>query len=335
LGQRASQSGESYGRSSSLPETIESHPPPLSREPDDSSGGRISRIARFPHRAVLRLRGQGLLLPSAVSAGLFFLVPLALLLVYSFGSVNLLDYQVYFGWTISNYTSIIRSIYLGVMLRSLALSLGATLACLLIGFPVAYTIARARGRRQAVLLVMVMVPFWTSFIVRTYGIYNVISYNGPLDRLLNAIGLVHGQLQSLLFQPAGIGIGIVYSYLPLMVLPIYVALERIEPNLLLAASDLGAGPRRVLRRVVVPLAAPGIVAGCILVGIPATGEYTIPAILGGGKAVMYGNVVSDQFLSLGNYPFGSAIAMTLTVLILAVLLWLRSRAAKVESRTSR
>src|SRR5258705_480115 len=108
-------------------------------------GWHCGRLATFPRRAVLRLRGQGLLLPSVVSAGLFFLVPLALLLVYSFGSVNLLDYQVYFGWTISNYTSIIRSIYLGVMLRSLALSLGATLACLLIGFPVAYTIARARG----------------------------------------------------------------------------------------------------------------------------------------------------------------------------------------------
>jgi ABC-type spermidine/putrescine transport system permease subunit I len=286
-------------------------------------------------RAVLGLGRRGLLLPSVVSAGLFFLAPLGLLLLYSFGSVNLINYQVYFGWTFSNYTSIVRSIYLDVMLRSLVLSLGATLACLLIGFPVAYTIARARGRRQAVLLVMVMVPFWTSFIVRTYGIYNVISYKGPLDRLLNALGLHHGQLQTLLFQPAGIAIGIIYSYLPLMVLPIYVALERIEPNMLLAASDLGARPRRVLWRVVVPLAAPGIVAGCMLVGIPATGEYTIPAILGGGKTAMYGNIVSDQILSLGNYPFGSAIAMVLTGLLLVALLWLRSRAARAESRAVR
>lgn len=292
-------------------------------------------ITRVLHRSVSAPRGRALLLPSIVSAGLFFLLPLGLLLLYSFGSVNFLNYQVYFGWTFSNYTGILRSIYLGVMLRSLALSLGATLACLLIGFPVAHTIARARGRRQVVLLVMIMIPFWTSFIVRTYGIYNVISYKGPLDRLLNALGLLHGQLQSLLFQPAGIAIGIVYSYLPLMVLPIYVALERIEPNVLAAAADLGARPRRVLLRVVVPLAAPGIVAGCMLVGIPAAGEYTIPAILGGNKTLMYGNVVSDQFLALGNYPFGSAIAMTLTGLLLAVLLWLRSRAAKAEARTAR
>jgi spermidine/putrescine transport system permease protein len=292
-------------------------------------------MSRVLERMRRRLGGRGLLLPSVVAGGLFFLVPLGLLLLYSFGSVNLINYQVYFGWTFSNYTSIIHSIYVGVMLRSLALSLGATLACLLIGFPVAYTIARARGRRQAVLLVMIMVPFWTSFIVRTYGIYNVISYNGPLDRLLNTLGLLHGQLQSLLFQPAGIGIGIVYSYLPLMVLPIYVALERIEPNALLAAADLGARPRRVLWRVVVPLAAPGIAAGCMLVGIPATGEYTIPAILGGDKTIMYGNVVSDQFLSLGNYPFGSAIAMALTIVLLAVLLWLRSKAARAEARTAR
>lgn len=315
---------------------------PATGGPAVPSGGGFSGLAQFRgwvtrvlHRAASAVGGQGLLLPSVVSAGLSFLVPFGLLLLYSFGSVNLITYGVYFGWTFSNYTSIIQSIYLGVILRSFALSLGATLACLLIGFPVAYAIARAKGRRQAVLLVMIVVPFWTSFIVRTYGIYNVISYNGPVDRLLNAVGLVHGQLRDLLFQPAGIGIGIVYSYLPLMVLPLFVALERIEPNVLLAAADLGARPWRVLWRVIVPLAAPGIAAGCMLVGIPATGEYTIPAILGGNKTLMYGNVVSDQFLSLGNYPFGAAIAMALTVLLLVVLLWLRSRAAKAESRAAR
>jgi ABC-type spermidine/putrescine transport system permease subunit I len=311
-------------------------------QPTLPSQGGLSRAKRIRARITELLRHitavltrQGLVIPCLLAAALFFLAPLALLLLYSFGTVNLITYQVYFGWTFSNYTSIIHSIYLGVILRSFALSIGATLACLLVGFPVAYTISRASGRRQAVLLVMVMVPFWTSFIVRTYGIYNVISYTGPLDRLLNALGLIHGQLRDLLFTPTGIGIGIVYSYLPLMVLPLYVALERIEPNVLHAASDLGARPWRVLRRVVIPLAAPGIAAGCMLVGIPATGEYTIPAILGGGKTLMYGNVVSDQFLNLGNYPFGAAIAIALTALLLVVLLFLRSRAYRAETSVAR
>jgi spermidine/putrescine transport system permease protein len=172
------------------------------------------------------------------------------------------------------------------------------------------------------------VPFWTSFIVRTYGIFNLIGDSGPLARLLESLGLVGDGGLHLLFTPAGIGIGIVYSYLPLMILPLFVALERIDPALLDAANDLGAVPRRVLWRVVLPLATPGIAAGCILVGIPATGEYVIPQILGGGKTLMVGNVIADQFLNVGNYPFGAALAMVLTVIVMLVLLVLRRRAGQ-------
>jgi ABC-type spermidine/putrescine transport system permease subunit I len=273
---------------------------------------------------VARLGRHALALPSVGWTALFFLAPLLLLLVYSFGSTNLLTYQVQFGWTLSNYHDIFQSLYLKTILRSLELSIGATVACLLIGFPVAYTISRARARRQAVLLVMVMVPFWTSFVVRTYGIYNVIADKGPLDRLLRSLGITHGDVH-LLFTPLGVGIGIVYTYLPLMILPLYVALERIDLALIDAAHDLGAPPWRVLRRVVLPLARPGIVAGCILVGVPATGEYVIPQILGGNKTLMFGNVVSDQFLNVGNYPFGAALAVAFTVVLMAVLVGLRSR----------
>ncbi len=189
------------------------------------------------------------------------------------------------------------------------------------------------GRRQALLLLAVMIPFWTSFVVRTYGIYNVISYNGPLYQLLHGLGLVHGYIH-LLFTPIGVGIGIVYTYLPLMILPLYVALERIDPAVLEAASDLGAPPYRVLRRITLPLAIPGIIAGCILVAIPATGEYVIPQILGGGKTLMFGNIVSDQFLSLGDYPFGAALAVALTVLLMILLIFLRSRSYKAEAALS-
>ena len=235
-----------------------------------------------------------------------------------------------FGWTLSNYSDIFQKLYLEPVLRSFAVSAASTLACLVIGFPVAFTIARARGRRQGLLLLGVMIPFWTSFVVRTYGIYNVISNNGPIYHLLHALGLVHGYIH-VLFTPLGVGLGIVYTYIPLMILPLYVALERIDPALLEAASDLGARPFNVLRKVILPLAVPGIIAGCILVAIPATGEYVVPQILGGGKTLMFGNVVSDQFLSLGDYPFGAALAIALTVVLLAVLVFLRSRSYKAEA----
>jgi spermidine/putrescine transport system permease protein len=195
--------------------------------------------------------------------------------------------------------------------------------CLLVGFPVALTIAQAPGRWQLLLLLAVMVPFWTSFIVRTYGIFNLIGDSGPLSNLLSSLGLIDKGGLRLLFTPVGVGIGIVYSYLPLMILPLYVALERIDRSVIDAANDLGATPTRILRRVILPLAKPGIAAGCILVGIPATGEYVIPQILGGGKTLMVGNVVSDQFLSAGDYPFGSALAMVLTAIVLVVLAILR------------
>jgi spermidine/putrescine transport system permease protein len=273
-----------------------------------------------------RLRGLGrqlLALPSVGWSALFFFAPLVLLVVYSFAQTDLLTYEIRFDWTLSNYGNVFQGLYLDAIVRSLILSVGSTLACLLIGFPVAYTIARTRGRGQLILLFGVMVPFWTSFIVRTYGIFNLIGDSGPLARLLESLGIIGGDGLHLLFTPLGVAIGITYSYLPLMILPLYVALERIDPALLDAANDLGAAPHRVLRRVILPLAKPGIAAGCILVGIPATGEYVIPQILGGGKTLMIGNVVADQFLSIGDYPFGSSLAIVLTAIVMIALVLLR------------
>jgi len=280
-------------------------------------------------RASATLARHTLALPSVGWTTLFFFAPLALLLLYSFGSTNLLTYKVYFGWTLSHYGGIFEGLYLETVLRSFALSIAATIGCLLVGFPVALTISRAPRRAQSALLLAVMIPFWTSFVVRTYGIYNVISDNGPLYQLLHALGLVNGYIH-LLFTPAGVAIGMLYTYLPLMILPLYVALERIDPATMEAASDLGAPPWRVLRRVVLPLAMPGIVAGCILVGIPATGEYVVPQILGGGKTLMVGNVISEQFLSIGDYPFGAALATGLTVVLMIALTLLSSRARRAE-----
>jgi ABC-type spermidine/putrescine transport system permease subunit I len=296
---------------------------------EPASEGRIGVRPRRTTRLLAAAARNALAVPGVAWTLLFFLAPLGLLIVYSFGTQNLLTFQVDFGWTASNYGSIFQSLYLETILRSFELSIGATLGCLVLGFPVAYTIARASGRRQALLLLAVMVPFWTSFVVRTYGVFNIISDNGPLYQVLHALGLVHGYIH-LLFTPFGVAIGIVYTYMPLMVLPLFVALERIDPALLDAAHDLGASPLRSLRRVVLPLAMPGIVAGCVLVGIPATGEYVIPQILGGGRTLMYGNVVSDQFLDIGDYPFGAALAVSLTIVLIALLILARRRSYRTE-----
>jgi ABC-type spermidine/putrescine transport system permease subunit I len=273
-----------------------------------------------------RVRGAGLVSPAFAWTALFFAVPLGMLVAYSFGQIDIITFTVQWGWTLDSYSRVFESLYLSAIGRSLLLSTIATAACLVIGFPIAYYISLQRGRRQLLLLVAVMVPFWTSFLVRTYAMTNVLGDHGPLATVFRWFG---GGTLDLAYTPAAVVIGIVYSYLPLMILPLFVALERIDPSMREAAADLGAGGLRRLRRVIVPLAAPGIVAGCILVGVPSTGEYVVPEILGGGKVLMYGNVVADQFQNTGDYPFGAALSVTLmTALTVLVLITRRATAGR-------
>jgi ABC-type spermidine/putrescine transport system permease subunit I len=252
----------------------------------------------------------GLALPSVAWTIVFFLAPLAILVVYSFGQTDPLTLVVKFGWTFQNYSTIAKPLYRDALLRSIVLSLTATGLCLAVGYPIAYWMSRLSASRQRLALLVIIVPFWTSFLVRIYAIANLLADGGPLQNLLQRLGLIGGRL-GVQYSSTAVAIGIVYSYLPLMVLPLYVALERIDPSLRQSASDLGASPWRVFRRVVVPLSAPGVIAGCILVGIPATGEYVIPAVLGGDKTLMFSNVITNQFLEVGDFSFGSALAVTL------------------------
>jgi len=263
-----------------------------------------------------------LALPTLAWMVLFFLVPLGLIVVYSFATISLVTYDISYGWTVSNYRQIHDPLYFDTLTRSIFLSLTATIGCLLLGFPLAYFISRQPARWQRLLLVLVIVPFWSSFIVRTYAMVNLIDNGGPLEDVLHTLHVWSGPL-NILYRPKGIALGIVYSYLPLMVLPIYVSLERIDYALIDAAGDLGANSRRTFRRVTLPLAMPGVAVGCIIVGIPALGEYVIPEILGGGKTLMLGNVITDQFLSVGDYPFGSAIAVALMAVMAAALVLAR------------
>jgi len=291
------------------------------------AGRMPSGLARRPRRPRAR---HLLLLPTGVWTAIFFIGPLVLLALYSFGRENLITLNVSLNWTLGNYKELGNPIYRSTLLRSLELSAGTTIGCAILGFPLAYLISRCRGRLQWFLLAAVIVPFWTSFLVRTYSWVNILQNFGPLDALARGLGLTRSHV-NLLYTPAAVGIGIVYSYLPLMILPIYVALERLDDALLEAAADLGAGGFRTFRRVVLPLATPGLIAGMIIVGVPAAGEFVIPEILGGGKTLMIGNIVASQFLEVSNYPFGAALAMSLMVVLMIAVFSLRRIQSRVQT----
>ena len=272
-----------------------------------------------------------LLVPSLLWFTAFFVAPLVLVLIHSFGRMDLVTFEMRFDWNLQNYRNILDPIYFRTLLRSLALSTSTTILCALVGLPVAYFISRQNDRWQRGLLVLVIVPFWTSFVVRIYAMVNALENGGPIDTLARDLHLVSGRI-NVLYTPRAIAIGMLYSYLPLMVLPIYVALERIHPSVLDAANDLGANGWQLFRRVILPLAVPGLAAGAVIVGISATGEYVIPEILGGGKTLMLGNVIADQFLNVGDYPFGSAIAVSL-LLVLTLLLLVGRGTQRMEAIT--
>lgn len=194
--------------------------------------------------------------------------------------------------------------------NTLGLAALNTVICLLVAFPVAYTLAlKVRGSWKLVLVALVVVPFWTSFLIRTYAWMTLLGANG-VPRVLGWVGF--GDIQ-LLNTPFAVSLGIVYNYLPLMVLPIYVNLERLDRSFLEASRDLGAGPLSTIRQIVLPLAAPGILSGIVLVFIPIMGEYLIPILLGGGKTYFLGNALADLFLQSRNWPFGSALASVFVV----------------------
>jgi len=261
------------------------------------------------------------LLPAWLWVAALFAAPLAIVFGYSF-----LSRGVYGGielpWTGESYQRLFDPLYLAIFLRSAALAAAATLLCLVLAFPAALFISRATSRRN-LYLQLVMLPFWTSFLVRTYAWLFLLRDTGLINTVLQALGLIHAPLP-LLYNDGAVLLGLVYGYLPFMVLPIYATLERLDPALLEAAADLGARPWAALLRVVVPLSRPGIAAGSILVFIPCLGAYLTPDVLGGGRVVLVGNLVQNQFTGARDWPFGSAVSMLLMALVtLAVWRYLR------------
>jgi len=262
------------------------------------------------------------LAPSWTVTIVLFLAPLLIVLAYS-----LLTRGVYGGitqpWTIESYQRLGDFLYLAILWRSFWIAGASTILCLVLGFPLALFISRS-DKRKNLYLSLVILPFWTSFLVRTYAWMFLLRDTGLINTILQRLGIIHDPLP-LLYNDGAVILGLVYSFLPFSVLPLYATLERLDRNLLEAAADLGAKPWATLTRVVLPLCAPGIRAGSILVFIPCLGAYLTPDLLGGGKTVMIGNLIQNQFTTARDWPFGSAVSLALMTLVMVLLLGLSRR----------
>ncbi|WP_447980330.1 ABC transporter permease [Candidatus Nitrospira bockiana] len=276
--------------------------------------GAPSRSSLFKQRV---LKWPWPLLPPVVWMTAFFFLPLVLVFAVSFASRGVYG-GVEWTFTATNYAVLLDPLYARIYLRSLILAALTTALCLLIGFPLAYYIARAPVRRQGVWLLLVIVPFWTNFLVRTYAWMFLLRSDGPLNAMLLRLGIIETPLQ-VLHTDLAVLIGLVYGYLPFMVLPLYAAIVRLDRSVVEAAWDLYASGPTVFRRVVVPLIRPGIVAGCLLVFIPSLGAYITPDLLGGARSMMIGNLVQHEYLVVRDWPFGSAISFALVAVVVVAL----------------
>ncbi|MBV8843287.1 MAG: ABC transporter permease [Bryobacterales bacterium] len=254
-----------------------------------------------------RLRAR-LLAPAAALAFLTVVAPLAIICLYSFMSRG-----AYGGvgqpFTSENYTRLLDPLYGAILWRSFWVAAVSTLICLALGFPLALFIARS-GEKKNLYLSLVILPFWTSFLIRTYAWMFLLRDTGLINTALLSAGIIREPLP-MLYNNGAVILGLVYGFLPFMVLPLYAILERLDPSLMEAAADLGARPRETLFRVILPLCAPGIRAGAILVFVPCLGTYLTSDLLGGSKTILIGNLVQNQFTSARDWPFGAAASLAL------------------------
>ena len=264
---------------------------------------------------------------------LFFLAPFLIILKISFADpvVAQPPFTALLEWgaqglagvkaTFDNYRYLFQDGYYGIIyLASLKMAAIGTILCLLLGYPMAYFIARQPPRRRQILLMAVILPFWISFLLRVYAWIGLLNNHGLINNFLISIGVIDHPL-TMLYNDFAVYLGIVYSYLPFMILPLYANLERHDHDLLDAAADLGARRWQAFVDVTLPLSVPGIIGGCLLVFIPAVGEFTIPALLGGADTLMIGRVLWDEFFINRDWPVASAVSVVLLLLLIAPIMW--------------
>ena len=273
---------------------------------------------------------------------LFFLVPFAIVLKISFSTAQIAmpPYAPLLHWVsekvvqvqldFGNFAFLVQdNLYWSAYLTSIGVASVSTMICLLVGYPIAYSIARSAPSTRNILMLMIVLPFWTSFLLRVYAWIGILKSNGLLNNFLMWLGVIHEPLQILQTYTA-VYIGIVYSYLPFMILPLYANLEKMDMTLLEAAYDLGCKPWQAFYKITLPLSLPGIVAGCLLVFIPAVGEFVIPSLLGSPGMLMIGKVLWTEFFNNRDWPVASAVAIALLMFLVIPIMYYQ-RAQDAES----
>jgi putrescine transport system permease protein len=306
---------------------------------------RSERWARLGQRLGLKVNGRSVVVSVPLLwLIIFFLVPFLIVLKISFSSALLAmpPYAPLLEWVghriaairlhVSNYQLLWSDpLYVDSLFYSIRVAAGSTLGCLLLGYPMALAIARAAPARRHLLLMLIILPFWTSFLLRVYAWIGLLKDDGVINNVLRSLHLLHQPIV-MINTTFAIYVGIVYSYLPFMILPLYANLEKHDAALLEAASDLGAPPWKAFWRVTVPLSMPGVMAGLLLVFIPAVGEYVIPSLLGPANQLMIGRVLSTEFFENRDWPVASAIAIVLLILLLVpIVIFQRNQSRELEA----
>lgn len=261
---------------------------------------------------------------------IFVLIPNIGILVISFLEREEAAF-VKFVFTLSNYSKLFSAMYIKVFLKTFGVALYVTLTCLLLSYPFVYVISQTikNNRIKDFLLILVIIPFWTSSLIRTYAMMIILRVNGLLNNSLLALGLINEPLE-LLYNWLAVSIGLIYSLLPFMILPLYAAFEKLDHDYIRAAQDLGAGKVSIILKIIIPLTKSGIAAGCILVFLSTLGMFFIPELLGGSKEILIGNLIKNQFLIARDWPFGTAISTILTIMIVILM----AIYAKVQKNTN-
>jgi spermidine/putrescine transport system permease protein len=271
---------------------------------------RVSRDSGKRRDLLERIVLQG---PGLLFITIFMAIPITLVAIYSIFQRGRFGGVVY-KFTIENFSRAFDSVYLGILLDSLKIAGITTVLAIIVGYPTAYAIAKLPIKWRSIALVLVVIPFWTNFLIRTYSWIMLFNREGLLNHALLKFNIIHTPLD-LLYTQSAVVVGLLYGYLPLMILPLYASIERLDPQLGEAAANLGATKVRAFFSLTLPLTASGLIAGSIFVFIPSLGNFIVPELLGGGKTVMVGNLIRDQFLKARDWPFGSVLALSVIALV--------------------
>ena len=247
--------------------------------------------------------------PYIVWSTLFIVIPLIIIVFFSFTQETASGYS----FTLENFKRVLNSQYVSVFRRSLVLAFQSTVLCLILGYPVAYLISKMKSNRRNILIMLFIVPMWMNFLLRTYAWLPILGKNGVINNFLSAIGL---NTINILYTDAAVLLGMVYNFLPFMILPIYTVLIKLDNSLIDAAADLGANKRQIFTRVIFPLSMPGVITGITMVFMPAVSTFVISRLLGGGQYMLLGNLIETQFTTMGDWNFGSALAIFMMIIIL-------------------